>query len=380
MKKIYRQLMVILSATSLVQAMPGTAHRSLGELLLDTPVEKGGSMGISREKVKAISDWIDNPTQKTGQYRVNSLDGQPKVTPSNHQNIRHNPVRAAKALSGTGSVDPAVLNQTRLHKIADVAASKANAVDGWELTPKMKKQAQKILKYVEKHKRLPKRLPPWLDPSGPLLNLDDAAKAGSAAAKSGSKAVQTTDDAARAGSKVASGADDAARAAGETAEQAGKVAGKLGKVAGKAAKIAGPVALVIEGGIRGKQAYDTEQDYKNGEITNEKRIKNHSRNGGQLVGGTGGAAGGAWGGAAIGTAVCPGVGTVIGGVVGGIAGGLGGDKLGGMAGEAGAEAWISREEIKRKAIDAAADMEESWNQTVDGVSDWWGNAIANWRK
>ena len=194
-------------------AMPGAAHDSLAQLLLDTPPEMGGAKGLSLEQIDAVNRWIDNPATKTGQY-TNKAVGK-TVHPTNHGHLRHNPTRVARVMSGDGTVNPAKLNVARLHKIADVANNKAG-VDGWKITAKMKQEAQKILDYVTKNGRLPEQLPNWVDDSGPILT--DRAKSIKAAGK-----------------------------AGKTGGAAG-MAGRLGK----AVKTGGAVTIgriIIEGGI-----------------------------------------------------------------------------------------------------------------------------------
>lgn len=156
-------------------SLPGLAHDALAELLLDTPPELGGAKGLTADHVRAINDWIDNPATKTGKY-VNRGVGE-TVHPTNHGHLRHNPIRASKALSGTREINPARANVARIHKIADVAYNKAG-VDGWKLTSEMKQEAQRILNYVAKHRRLPPNLPSWVDTSGSVLT--DRAKAAAA--------------------------------------------------------------------------------------------------------------------------------------------------------------------------------------------------------
>jgi hypothetical protein len=347
-------ILLLIMMTPFAQAMPGPSHDALARRLLGTPASRGGSQGLSEEMVRTISGWMDNPTSKTGEFRLSGLEGNPKVTPNNHQHIRHNPVSVAKALSGNGTVDPRILNQARLHKIGDVAVNRASGVDGWTITPKMRKQAKKMVSYVEKHNRLPKKLPPWVDESGDLIKVAAKTRSVSSAAQSKLRASGQADDAARAvketskqggkaTAKALSSSDDTARAAGQTAKQSGKAVGKeagkeAGKAAGKAAKIGrglskavGPIALLIEGGIRGKQAHETEQAFKNGEIDKKKRVKKHARSGGQMAGGTGGAVLGAKIGAGVGLLTGPGAPVCVPlfTVIGAIGGGLGGDAAGG---------------------------------------------------
>ncbi len=204
-------------APNVALSLPGSAHDTMAELLLDTPAELGGAKGLTLDQIRAINDWIDNPATKTGEY-MNQGVGK-AVHPTNHGHLRHNPFRTAKALGGNGTVDPAKWNIARLHKIADIANNTAG-VDGWQITPKMRQEAQRILDYVAKNKRLPKNLPTWVDKSGPLLT--DRAKA-----------------IASSGSKTAAGGG------------AGEAAGLLSRF-GPASKAGGFVTvgrIVIEGGI-----------------------------------------------------------------------------------------------------------------------------------
>ena len=93
------------------------------------------------------------------------------------------------------------------------------------------------------------------------------------------------------------------------------------------AKCAGAVGVGVDVGIRGYEAYQVETQYKNGQITQNERVKSHVKNAGSFAGGMGGAAAGAYGGAAAGAAVgsvVPIFGTAVGGFVGGVAGAIGG--------------------------------------------------------
>ena len=309
---------ILLSGIPVAHAVSGKDHDALARLLLKTPVADGGSMGLDESKVRKVSAWMDNPVQRPGQYHINDLAGKPWVTPWNHQHVRHNPERTAKALSGKSTVDPALLNQARVHKIADIYATKASGVDGWEISHAMKIEARDFVAYIRQNKSLPSPLPAWVDESGPMLvRRANAMRAAQSASKESSKA--------------ASAVDDAVRAAGDAAEQSAKAA--------KFIKVAGPVALAIECCVRGKDAYDTEKAYERGEIDEDERIRNHARNGGQMAGGVGGAAAGAWAGAALGACTGPAapVCVPVCAIVGGVAGGLGGDALGGRTAVAIAE-------------------------------------------
>lgn len=105
-----------------------------------------------------------------------------------------------------------------------------------------------------------------------------------------------------------------------------------GKAAGstlaRVGKLAGGAAVAIDAGLRVYEAYQVEQAYQRGEITQQQRTKTHVKNVATAAGGYPGGGAGAWGGATagatIGTAICPGIGTCIGGAIGGIAGAIGG--------------------------------------------------------
>ena len=151
---------------------------------------------------------------------------------------------------------------------------------------------------------------------------DDAVRGGISGARHASKAIEnaaeTADDAARASAV----ADDCLHTAASAADDAGKGIGNT------LIRCAGPVAVAVEFGVGGYEAYGTERKFAVGEITHEEREVAHARVvggiGGSWVGGSSGAAGGA----AIGTMILPGAGTVVGGVVGGIGGALGGSAAG----------------------------------------------------
>ncbi len=174
--------------------MAGDAHNDLSATLLSTPASEGGAAGMKQYKLEVIQRWMDNPATRTGQF-MNRTTGT-AIHPTNHGHLHHNPEAVSRALSGTGEIDPAVENVARLHKIADISINKA-PVDGWEITGEMRQEARSILNYVEEHSRLPKRLPLWVDESGPLMKgatgeadaIVDAATAASTASKL-SKAVR----------------------------------------------------------------------------------------------------------------------------------------------------------------------------------------------
>ena len=126
--------------------------------IMGTPVKQGGLGKVAFDKVMRASKWIDNPATKTGQY-LNQKAGGTLVTPMNHGSLRHNPGKIENALKWQGSK-----NLGRLHKIQDVVYNSARAnVDGYKITSKMRKEADVILRYVRRYKKLPKRLPSWVD-------------------------------------------------------------------------------------------------------------------------------------------------------------------------------------------------------------------------
>ena len=296
---------VFVCISGVASAMPGTAHNAGTSLLLETPWQKGGAKALDSVKVAGIHTWMDYPSKWLGPH---------------HNRIRHNPIRATRALSGTGKINPAKLNIARMHKIQDVYFN-TNPVDGWKLTSKMKQQAGEIIAYANRKKGLPSRLPVWVDQTAPS-HANSARKLNKSVNKTSSKVSQTA--------KVLNKADDVSRAA---------------KVVSKAGKYAGPAGVTLEVGFRGFVAYNTEQKYREGEITLQERNVQHSRNGGAAAGGAAGALGGAKGGALAGGAIgaCFGgvgapVGAGIGGIIGAVSGGFLGDFVGGKTG-----AFVARE-------------------------------------
>ena len=149
--------------TSVSYAMPGVQHDRGASLLRGTAVERGGISEMSMERLRSIGGWIDNPATKTGQYNLGST-GRP-ISPWNHNQIRHNPIRIARVFSGNGTVDPAALNVARLHKIQDMAVN-SRPIDGWKITASRQTKANEILRFVERNGRLPKNLPTWVDKTG----------------------------------------------------------------------------------------------------------------------------------------------------------------------------------------------------------------------
>jgi len=157
------------------------------------------------------------------------------------------------------------------------------------------------------------------------------------AAKSLSETAESMAQASRSTANTAKAAAEGTRAAAEGVEAA-TVASKALKCS---AKYAGAVGVGIDVGVRSYEAWQVEQQFQSGSISQNERVKAHVENGASLVGGMGGATAGAYGGAAIGAAVgsiVPGPGTAIGGFVGGVIGGIGGYFGGDKAARAGVNA------------------------------------------
>jgi hypothetical protein len=300
--------------------------------LIGTPPDQGGVGNMSREKLQAITDWMDNPSQKIGQMKNQKVGGEILST-WNHRHQRHDPFAVARALSGDGSADPAIVNAARTHILSDVATGKAG-VNGHEIMEEMRREAQVILRYVRRYHKLPLgRLPTWLDTPGPLI---PAAGGGDKAGKSTSAENKPV---------MASKKPTAKLPAGSTKAAALRNAGKAAGI------IAVPAAVALT-------AYEinaTEAAYADGKTTEEERDTRHLVTAGAAAGGTAGGIGGTAAGATIGTLICPGPGTIIGGAVGGIAGGAGGGLAGAKAGElAGGTLAASRAEQERALQEATA--------------------------
>ena len=154
-------------AMSMPAHLDGTADLGGMNDLLGTPVEQGGAGNMPPAKVQSIGDWMDNPAQKTGQYNNHAAGGKP-VHPSNHNLLRHNPDNVGRVFSGDGTVDPAARNVARVHKIQDIY-NNSRPVDGWEITPGTRTEAEQLLRSLKESKRLPARLPTWVDQPGPLI-------------------------------------------------------------------------------------------------------------------------------------------------------------------------------------------------------------------
>ncbi|MBR0191310.1 MAG: hypothetical protein IJQ31_04505 [Thermoguttaceae bacterium] len=145
----------------------------------------------------------------------------------------------------------------------------------------------------------------------------------SVAIRSGAKTVSNTAKGSQAAAEGARSAAKGVKAAAEGLEAASKASTVLTTTA----KYAGAVGVGIDVGVRSCEAYQVETQYKNGQITQNERMKSHVKNVGSFAGGMGCATAGAYGGAAAGAAigsVVPIFGTAVGGVVGGVAGAIGG--------------------------------------------------------
>jgi|GEM_PF-6509920 len=285
------------------------AHtHGMGELggaldLRGTPVGQGGAGNMTMDKIDSIGAWMDNPAQKTGKYRNWNAGGR-LVHPNNHNALRHNPEKVAHALSGKGVINEGVQNVARVHKIGDIYINHV-PVDGWEVTPQRKKEAEVILRYVRRYKKLPTRLPEWVDAPGPLITCGKK--------KAVNAAVQSAGEATKAGTKA-----------------------KIVRGAGRVVTVA---AVVVEGAVVVNRIIDTEEAYAEGTLSAQERGARHAEAVGGAIGGTlggyAGATAGAAGGAVLGSLAGP-AGTVGGGVgggvVGGMVGGYAGDKVGRMIG------------------------------------------------
>ena len=117
-----------------------------------------------------------------------------------------------------------------------------------------------------------------------------------------------------------------ARALPEAAEAATAEAGMLTKVVPIAAKTVAVAAVVVDGAVRGHQAYQVEQRFQRGEISDRDRVLAHAKNGCGIACGWGGALALGSQGAAWGSALGP-LGTAGGGLLGGVVGYLGGEKV-----------------------------------------------------
>jgi hypothetical protein len=151
------------SFCSSIQGMPGVQHNRGALLLRGTAAELGGAANMTVEQIARVGSYMDHTLRFIGEYNVGN-SGKP-LSPSNHNELFHNPLKVAKTLSGTGEIDHAILNVARLHKIQDIAAN-SRPVDGFIITDQRRAEAQKILDFVKRNGRLPKNLPVWVDAVG----------------------------------------------------------------------------------------------------------------------------------------------------------------------------------------------------------------------
>lgn len=278
--------------------------------LIGTPVEQGGVGNMTLEKIAAITEWMDNPATRLGEGQINQMAGGKPLSPWNHRFQRHDPFAVARALSGTGKADPAIVNAARVHVLSDVATGRA-AVNGHEITPAMKHEAEVILRYVRRFKRLPAlaRLPLWLSMQGPLI-----VKVKPACHILPKGGLPFEND-------------------GLTWPPVKEAPSKLSGVT-KGAGIAVAVAVI------GYDVWQTESACEVGDISLDERDVRHVTTAATVAGGAGGGYGGALAGAAVGTAICPVIGTAIGGVVGLVAGGVAGGAAGDGLAHAGGDVYL----------------------------------------
>lgn len=291
-------VVMVVCASGVAWAMAQQGHMyGVNELggakdLIGVPAGQGGAGNMTQEKMESIHAWMDNPARKTGQYR-NHKAGGALVHPSNHGNLRHNPSAVARVWSGNGTEDLAVKNVARLHKIQDMYHNSA-PVDGWRPTAELKNEAKDLLLDVGHYKKLPERLPPWVDMQGKLITGKEAQKPLMSAGKAVSKGKGAT----------------------------------VTRGLGRAAVVVG---VGVEACATVKRIQATEEAYAEGLLSAQERGVRHAEAVGGAIGGTiGGYAGatvGAVGGAAAGSFAGP-AGTAGGGVGGGIAGGMAGGYLG----------------------------------------------------
>ena len=217
--------------------------------LIGTPVKDGGLGDISAEKAIRAGRWMDNPATKTGQY-INHKAGGVVVSPSNHGALRHNPLKVENALKWNGSK-----NLARLHKIQDVVYNSYQSnVDGYLITAKMKKEADVILRYVRRYKKLPKRLPYWVDESAVVVK--QSSKIGKFFA--GSNLFRSP----------------IFRSTLKTSRNIIRIAGK----------VAVPIAVTSEIGLVLYDAHQIEERYANHEISYYERNLLHGENWGRSIG------------------------------------------------------------------------------------------------
>jgi hypothetical protein len=278
-------------------------HNQAGELYIKA----------SRSSAEALDDWMDAPARNTGKYR-NIKAGGGKLTPSNHNALRHNPKNVSKALSGTGKISPYKYDMARVHKIQDIYNNKA-MVDGWELNSKRKREAEKLLKYLDKHKKLPKKLPVWVDSEGPWIHKNTLSNAEKSKVwqsiekfeKSGGKlkkinGIEITEEMAKKlesvrrytkrygklpkSMRIPKFFYDRIRRTSVAAENLfTKLASNksINKILAVGEKFAIPILIAAEGGMLLYKSGKVEEMYKNGVIDDSQRIEMHSTNIGRSI-------------------------------------------------------------------------------------------------
>jgi hypothetical protein len=143
----------------------------------------------------------------------------------------------------------------------------------------------------------------------------------------------------RGGESLTRPVSEGAGAAMEGTEVVAKGAAAGSKLS-TAAKAVGVVGAAVDAGFRGYEAYQVEQQYREGKVSQADRVTSHAGNAGGFVGGWSGAWAGAETGAAVGGAAgagCGGVGAPVGAAVGGAIGGVGGYLGGEYVGKTAAE-------------------------------------------
>jgi hypothetical protein len=150
---------------------------------------------------------------------------------------------------------------------------------------------------------------------------------------------------ARTAARVLDEATVGAAKAASSAVMASEAASHAGGALRTAGKVVGAAGVVLDGGVRIYEASQTEEKYRNGQLTDQERVTAHAKN----AAGFGGGLGGAWAGAEAGAFAGGGigawfggigdpVGVFIGGAVGGVVGYFGGEYFA----ETAVEAVVSR--------------------------------------
>ena len=155
-------------------------------------------------------------------------------------------------------------------------------------------------------------------------------------------------------------------ARGEGLPQAAEVvaaeSGAVTKALPIAARTLAKVGVAADGITRGYQAYQVEQQFQRGEISDRDRVVAHAKNGGGMAAGWSGATLLGLQGAAWGSALGP-FGAAGGGLLGGVAGYFGGEKAAEVVVEYGADAIYAGVNAGRDAAGWIGDRATaSWNQ------------------